>query len=252
LKPYADHFSRVASAYASARPSYPEELFSYLAGLVPRRDLAWDCAAGSGQASLPLTRFFRLVLASDISIAMLKQAAAHPRIHHQVMAAEASGLRSASVDLVTVAQALHWLDVDSFYSEVTRILLPGGALAVWTYGLHYLRDPAIDNQLAQFYRDTIGAYWAPERCHVDSGYRNLPFPFPELAPPRFAMVAEWSLPQLLGYIGTWSAVQRFRESQGFDPVVELSQELAQVWGPGERRRVEWPLSVRVGYRPDGH
>jgi SAM-dependent methyltransferase len=252
LKPYADHFSRLASSYASCRPGYPEELFSYLAGLVHRHELAWDCGAGSGQASLPLTRFFRLVLATDLSPSMLKQAAAHPRVHYQVMAAEASGLRSASVDLVTVGQALHWFDAESFYSEVTRILVPGGALAVWTYGLHYLGHPAIDRLLDQFYRDTVGPYWAPERCHVDSGYQTLPFPFRELESPRFAMVVEWSLSQLLGYIRTWSAVQHFRESQGVDPVVELSQELAGVWGSGARRRVEWPLSVRVGYRPDGH
>ena len=245
-----DHFSQIAPAYASCRPGYPEGMFDYLAGLVSRHELAWDCAAGSGQATIPLARRFRRVIATDISAAMLQQAPRHSAVQYRAAAAEASGLRAGSADLVTVAQALHWLNPQTFYAEATRVLVPGGVLAVWSYGAQYLDEPALDSVIRHFYADIVGAYWPPERRHVESGYSTLPFPFPELEPPVLAMEELWSLPQLLGYVGTWSATQRFREAVGHDPLELLGQDLAQHWGdPSVSRRVRWPLSLRVGRRP---
>ena len=249
MKSYSDHFSRVASEYASRRPGYPDELFGYLAGLLSRRELAWDCAAGSGQATLPLARWFRQVVGTDASAEMLSRAPAHPQIQYRVARAEQSGLGSTSVDLVTVAQALHWLDVDRFYAEVERVLVAGGVLAAWTYGRNQLDDESLDRVLQHFYDHVVGPYWPPERCHVEAGYRTLPFPFPELVPPSFAMEAEWTLPELLGYVGTWSASQRFREIEGREPVELLGSGLTAGWGPPDRRRrIFWPLSLRVGRR----
>jgi SAM-dependent methyltransferase len=250
LKPFADHFSRLAPAYAGCRPRYPEKLFTYLAGLLGRHELAWDCAAGSGQATLPLAAVFQRVLATDASAAMLDQAPRHPNIEYRVAPAEKSGLNSGRTDLVVVAQALHWLDVDLFFAEAARVLAPGGVLAVWTYGTQYLDDPGIDQLLQHFYTDVVGPYWPGERRHVESGYRTLPFPFPELEPPSFAMEERWSLSQLLGYLRTWSATQRFRESQGHDPVDQLGLEIEGLWGgPASSRMIRWPLSLRVGRQP---
>jgi SAM-dependent methyltransferase len=249
VKPYADHFSRLAPAYASSRPHYPDDLFTYLAALAPNRELAWDCAAGSGQASIPLAGRFNRVVASDISAAMLDQAPRHPRVEYRVAPAEASGLADATVDLVTVAQALHWLDTTPFYAEAERVLVRGGVLAVWTYGAQGLDDPDLDGVLHRFYTEVVGPYWPPERCHVESGYRTLPFPFTELEAPVLTMVEHWSLPQLLGYVRTWSATQRFRETRGHDPVDQLEQNLVPYWGiPSLSRRIRWPLTLRVGHR----
>jgi SAM-dependent methyltransferase len=250
VKPYADHFSRLAPAYASCRPGYPGELFDYLEAVCNRHELAWDCAAGTGQASLPLARVFRRVIATDASAAMIANAPRHPKIDYRVAPAEANELNEASADLVTVAQALHWLDLDLFYPEVERVLVPGGVLAVWTYGSQYLDDAALDRVLDRFYTEVVGPYWSAERRHVESGYRTLPFPFPELDPPRFAMEEQWTLSELLGYLRTWSATQRFRETVGHDPVEQLALELAPHWGgPASARRIRWPLSLRVGRRP---
>jgi SAM-dependent methyltransferase len=247
MKPYADHFSRVASAYATCRPRYPPKLFSYLSDLPARRELAWDCAAGSGQATLPLAGRFRRVLATDVSGAMLERAPRHPRVEYRVSRAEDSGLADSSADLVTVAQALHWLDIEPFYAEVERVLAPGGVLAVWSYTSQLLGDDMLDGMLTRFYTDVVGPYWPAERRHVEAGYRTLPFPYAELETPAFEMEERWSLPQLLGYLGTWSATQRFREVQGYDPVAQLADELAVSWGdPATVRLIRWPLSLRVG------
>jgi len=247
VKPYADHFSSLASAYAECRPSYPAELFTYLAGLVPRHELAWDCAAGNGQATLPLAAIFRHVVATDLSAAMLEKAPPHPRVEYRAAPGEVSGLEPQTVDLVTVAQALHWLDLDPFYAEVERVLVPGGVLAVWTYGILRLDHPDLHASLERFYRETVDPYWPVERRHVESGYRTLPFPFAEVAAPSFAMQVHWTLPELLGYVRTWSATRRFHEAVGNDPVEPLGQELAPLWGsPEAPRRIRWPLSLRVG------
>jgi hypothetical protein len=128
--------------------------------------------------------------------------------------------------------------------------VPRGVLAVWGYGTQYLGDQAIDSVLERFYTQVVGPYWPPERCHVESGYRTLPFPFPELEAPRFAMEEQWGLHQLLDYIRTWSATQRFRETLRRDPVDQLALELLPLWGePTAVRHIRWPISLRVGFRP---
>lgn len=244
-----DHFSAVARAYASRRPGYPDELFAYLSRLCPGRELACDCGAGSGQASVPLARYFGRVIASDLSPAMLALAPQHPTLHYVAATAQHSPLRAGSVDLVTVAQALHWFEVEPFYREADRVLVRGGVLAVWSYGNQVVDDPSINRVLATFYRETVGPFWAPERRHVESGYRTLSFPYPELDPPAFAMERRWTLDQLLGYIGTWSATQLCRENTGSDPMPALRQDLKPLWGgAASTRLIRWPLSLRVGRR----
>ena len=250
MSSFPDHFSTNAGAYASRRPHYPDELFDYLSSVSPRHDLAWDCAAGSGQASIPLTHHFLRVIATDASAAMLAQAPPHPRVEYRVAPAECSGIETSSVDLVTVAQALHWLDIDRFYAEADRVLVPGGMLAVWTYGTQVLEDPVINRHLDTFYTDVVGPYWAAERRHVESGYRTLPFPYPELTAAGFNMQEHWTLPELLGYVGTWSATQSYRQARGRDPLEQLESDLAVAWGDAAApRRVCWPISLRIGARP---
>jgi ubiquinone/menaquinone biosynthesis C-methylase UbiE len=250
VKPYADHFSRLATSYVSCRPGYPPALFAYLAERVQRRELAWDCAAGSGQATVPLAAWFRRVVATDISASMLDQAPRRSNIEYRVTPAQSSGLGDSSTDLVAVAQALHWLELDPFYEEASRVLIPGGLLAVWTYGSQALDDRAMDDVLSRFYQDVVGPYWPVERRHVESGYRTLAFPFVELKTPQFTMEERWSLAQLLGYIRTWSAAQRYLETVGTNPVDQLARELTPLWGePAAQRRIRWPLTLRIGRRP---
>jgi SAM-dependent methyltransferase len=244
---FSDHFSSVAEAYATARPIYPPALFDHLVDLAPSRAHAWDCAAGNGQATLALAERFAHVTATDASAAQLAQAPRHPGVTYRVGLAQESGLPDASVDLVTVAQALHWLDLSGFYQEVGRVLVADGILAVWCYGLQQLGDDRVDEPLARFYGSVVGPYWAPERALVETGYRTVPFPFEELEAPTLEMAHEWRLSELLAYLRTWSATAAFVKARGFDPVSELADELAPAWGAGDRRRrVRWPLSLRIG------
>jgi len=242
---FQDHFSHLAATYASHRPHYPAALFTSLAALCPRHDLAWDCACGNGQAAIGLAAHFSRVVATDASAAQIAAAAPHPRLTYGVAPAESSGLGPESVDLITIAQALHWFDLPPFYLEATRVLVPQGVIAAWTYGTPSLDDPRLNAALQHFERAVVGPYWPPERRHVESGYRDLPFPFSEVAPPACDMTAAWRLPDLLGYLRTWSATTRYMATVGTDPVAEFDRSIQTNWGAAVHT-VRWPLHLRVG------
>jgi SAM-dependent methyltransferase len=242
-----DHFGQVAGAYASFRPHYPEALIDWLASITPRHELAWDAGTGNGQAAVALARHFDRVLATDLSAEQLENAIAHPKVEYRVSVAEQSGAPGASVDLVTVAQALHWFDIPAFMAETGRVLVPSGAVAAWTYGVVRADEPAADQVLHDFYYHEIGPWWPANRKLVEEGYLGVPFPFTRIAAPNFEMKVNWNLSELTGYIGTWSSVSRYRKSKGEDPVPRLHQRLAESWGnPLERREIHWPLSVLAG------
>ena len=246
LTPFKDLFSRAAAEYAAHRPRYPAQLFVELATIAPRTELAWDCATGNGQAAIGLAAHFRRVIATDASAAQIASALRHERVTYRVALAETSGLDTASVDIVTVAQALHWLDVSAFFAEARRALVPRGVIAAWCYGLLEI-DGRVDSLVRRFYEETVGPYWSPERALVDAGYRTIDFPFAELQLPPLAIEQDLSLDQLGGYLRTWSATQRYMQQRGEDPVAPLLEEIAMVWGdPAVARRSRWPLSIRVG------
>src|SRR6478672_8341336 len=225
MSSFSDHYSSSASHYASFRPGYPPELFAWLASIAPDRRRAWDCATGSGQAAMPLADHFAHVVATDPSVAQLAHASSRSGVEYAAMSAEDSALAAGSVSLVTVAQALHWFDRPRFWAEARRVLVAGGVLAVWSYGLLTLHDHALDDIMRRFHGETVGPYWPAERRLVDEGYRSLELPFEEVDAPAFSMQARWTLEHLAGYLSTWSAVLRARTATGQDPVAGVLELL---------------------------
>jgi SAM-dependent methyltransferase len=243
---FADHFSRQARQYAVARPHYPPALFSWIAGQCSGHRLAWDAGCGSGQASAAIAVHFERVIATDPSAAQIAAASPSDRVEFRVESAEAPTLAPSSADLVLVAQALHWFDQQQFHAAVRRTMRPDGRFVALSYGLLRI-GAAVDQIIDALYHDTLGAYWPPERIHVDRGYRDLPFPYARLASPTLRMTHAWSLQDLLDYLSTWSAVQRHLEATGVDPIGVLEPELRVAWGDQDAtRRVEWPLTILAG------
>jgi ubiquinone/menaquinone biosynthesis C-methylase UbiE len=244
---FKDHFSQVAGKYADFRPHYPAALFDYLATLVPRNSLVWDCAAGNGQATIDLANRFKRVIATDASQEQIASARPCPNVEYRVARAEQSGLADRSVELITVAQAVHWFDLARFYAEAKRVLKPCGLLAVWAYGINEVEGEAANHVAQEFYSNVVGPYWPPERHLVEEGYRTIPFPFEELSPPVFRMEARWSLQDLLGYYSTWSATNRYIKALGRNPIEPLAKALSEVWPePDSTRLIVWPLCLRLG------
>ncbi len=242
---FADHFSGQAGAYARFRPRYPTVLFHYLAMRAPGTRLAWDCGTGNGQAAIGLAERFAQVIATDPSDAQLASAPRHPRVRYR-RATYDSGIMAGSAQLVTAAQALHWFDIEAFVGEARRVLEPGGVLAVWCYTLCRI-EPMIDDLVEFFHRVTVGAFWPPERRLVDQHYRTVALPIDELDVPPFEMVHDLTLPQFLGYVETWSSVQRCIAARGREPLDAFARAIGQHWGvPSTLRRVTFPLYVRAG------
>ncbi len=241
---FSDHFSGHAERYARHRPTYPEPLFRWLASLAPACGLAWDCATGNGQCAVALVGHFARVVATDASEKQLAEATPVEGVEYRVEAAERTSLDDGSVDLVTVAQALHWFDVEAFGREFLRVARPGAVLATWSYGRMRV-TPEVDRIVGRLMYERLAGDWPPERSHVENGYRDLALPIEPIAAPNFEMTAEWSSRQALDYIGTWSAARRFATREGFDAVEEVESELRRAWGDG-LRTVRWPLAFRVG------
>jgi len=243
---FKDHFSAQAGLYSAARPTYPDALFDWLASLPGERELAWDAGCGSGQASVPLASRFERVVATDPSAAQLALAESVRNIDYRTEEAELPSLPTGSVDLITVAQALHWFELEAFYDAAYGVLRRDGVIAVWCYGLSVV-TPAVDQVFMRLYRGVLAPYWPPERKHVENGYAGLEFPFERIEAPRFSIDLEMRLPDYLDYLRSWSATQAFLRATGEDPVAQIAEDMATAWAEPELpRRVRWPLQLKVG------
>ncbi|HSL46847.1 MAG TPA: class I SAM-dependent methyltransferase [Anaerolineales bacterium] len=243
---FEDHFSGHSDQYAQHRPKYPDEIYAYLASLTPACSLAWDCGTGNGQAALGLAKYFDRVNATDASAEQIAAAYPHEKVQYRVEPAEHVSLNDSSVDLVTVAVAIHWFNFDAFYREVKRVLKPDGVLAVWTYSFSEI-SPEIDRLIRQYYYDVLDGYW-PERIHyLEEQYKTIPFPFEEIIPPLFEMEINWNLNQLAGFLDSWSATQRYKAQKGHHPLELIWDQLLAAWGDENKiRPVRWPLHFRIG------
>jgi len=244
---FKDHFAKQAADYAKFRPRYPRELFEYLGSVAPSRQLAWDCGTGNGQASVGMATAFDRVIATDASEKQIANAQPHERVEYRAAPAESSGIASETVDLIMVAQALHWFDLDRFYDEVRRVLKKNSVLAASAYNLLHI-EPAIDEVINRYYYEVVGSFWPPERVLIEK-FEELPLPFSEIQAPSFEMIGQWNLNHLIGYLRTWSSTQRFMAANGADPLEQIIDELRRAWGnPQEVRTVLWPLILRLGVK----
>ncbi|HKW47564.1 MAG TPA: class I SAM-dependent methyltransferase [Gemmatimonadaceae bacterium] len=244
---FKDHFSKVARAYAAVRPQYPDELYAFLASRAPARDLAWDSATGNGQAAVGVARHVDHVIATDASAEQIAHAMADPRVEYRVARAEQSGLSDASIDLITVAQAAHWFDLDAFYAEVRRVARPNALIALWAYG-YFMIDPEIDAIIDRFGEGKLRSYWPTESRVIRDHYRPLPFPFAEIGAPSFYTQHPFTLDHLEQYFRSWSGVQRYLDSQGEDPIPAVMDEVRGAWGDAHgARTASFELYLRVGH-----
>jgi SAM-dependent methyltransferase len=217
-------------------------LYRFLGAQCERHNLAWDCATGSGQAAFDLVQTFSRVIATDISQELLALAPPHPRISYRTASAEESGVESNSVDLITIAQALHWFDLNRFWVEVMRVLKKGGVMAFWGYNWPVV-EPGIDRVLEDF-KAIIFSSW-PERSRIlHDGYSSIRAPFREISSPPFEASAHWDLEDYLAHFRSWSAVRYYRDRTGEDILEQFQPAFAQAWR-GTRVPVKWPLIMRV-------
>lgn len=243
---FKDNFSKQSDIYVKYRPHYPVALYSYLSSLTADHDLAWDCGTGNGQAAIGLAAYYNQVIATDPSEQQIKNCLPHNKVQYLVEKAENNSLASSSVDLLTVANALHWFDFDIFFPEAHRVLKPNGIIAAWAMGVPAI-SPAIDDIIQHFHDHTLNDHWLAENRLVEKGYTTIPFPFQEIDTPAFFCEKKMNLHDLIGYLNTWSATQRFIAVQQFNPTEKVQARLTEVWeDPHAEKTLTWQLVLKVG------
>lgn len=243
---FKDNFSKQSDIYARYRPHYPVELYSYLSSLTQHHELAWDCGTGNGQAAIGLAAFYDKVIATDASEQQIKNSIPNVKVQYRREAAEHTSIESDSVDLTTVANALHWFDFTNFYKEANRVLKNEGVIAAWAYGLPLI-SPEVDKIIKHSQDHILGAYWPPEVRFVAKKYTTIPFPFQQIDSPEFYCEKAMNLNDVIGYLNTWSATQRFIDQNKFNPTEDLRNELVMIWNPSDSEKiVRWKLIVKIG------
>ena len=238
-------FSEQSDLYAQFRPDYPKEIYDFIFDHLSSNESAWDCATGSGQIATYLADYFQEVIATDISSEQLSHAPERANIRYKEASAEKSGLPANHFDLITVGQAIHWFDIEAFYNEVRRVGKSEALLAVIGYGMVRVNEkvnPLIDD----LYERAFSAYFNENRKYLDQHYRTLPFPFDEIEAPEFYHTINWSLADLEGYFNSWSAVQKVKSEQGYNPAAITVQELEQMLENHENIQVTFPVFMRLG------
>ncbi len=227
MKKVIDNFSVGSASYKKFRPTYPIELYDFILSHVSNYNHAWDCATGNGQVAEVLSDHFQKVLATDISAAQLEQATSAPNVTYQVhRAAEKFEDHTLRFDLVTVAQAIHWFDIERFLDHVRDILKPDGILAVWGYGILGSKDDKVNQSINHFCNDIVGPYWDPERSHIDNQYKLVESDSLEAMThdETFCIEVNWSAERLASYFSTWSAVRHFISKEKYDPVAKFFKD----------------------------
>ena len=180
-----------------------------------------------------------------------KHAIAHPRVRYLTERAERCSLPDASVDLVSAAACVHWLDRPEFYRQVRRVVRSGGAIALYSYGIAP-NDDALGKVMDHLVRNVLrpAKSWPEPIDHILTEYRQIDFPFDEFtfqAPPA---TSTGNLEDLIALMETWSIVALYKEASGHDPIAEVCDDLTAAWrqkGPIDRpRTLEWPISCRIG------
>ncbi|GAB6195826.1 class I SAM-dependent methyltransferase [Lysobacter xanthus] len=247
-----DHFSGVAATYAASRPAYPAVLFDTIAAHVRAPAHVWEPGCGSGQATRELATRFAHVHATDPSERQLAEhwARGEPSANVTLTceSAERTWLFDASVDLVAVAQAMHWFDVPAFFAECERVLRPGGVLAAWGYDDFDVPDGRAT--AVEPFRARIEADWPAERAFIKRHYIDFDWPFEAVASPPLQLAVDWRFDRFVGYLASFSAVVQHRARTGDDAVALHVEALREAWGdPSAMRRITWPLFLHLRRKP---
>lgn len=237
-------FAKQADLYAKYRPHYPKDMYSFILEHVPQRHAAWDAATGSGQVAGMLAQYFEQVYANDISKEQLSYAPQESNIHYKNTPAEKSGFQSNTFNLITIAQAIHWLDFDQFYNEVRRTAKTNAVLAVIGYGMIRI-SPLLNPIIDSLYEEAFQQYFNENRTYLDQHYKTIPFPFEEIPSPTFEIAYEWSLDKLSGYFNSWSAIQKIKSEHGHNPTDETISKLKAKLSEPNAIPVSFPVFLRL-------
>jgi len=241
-----DLFSKQSDLYARYRPTYPKELYDHILSFVKEKNIAWDCATGNGQAAVVLAEHFKKVIATDISASQIEKAIKKDNIEYLVCPAESTPFDDNTFDLVTVAQAYHWINWKEFKKEVVRVSKPGAIIAIWVYFRNMPGDKKVDDAIFSFYENVTKPYWDQARKFVEEMYETVEFDYELLPVKQFETTLNWQREDMIGYISSWSAIQKYIKVKGHSPMPIIEEEINKLWPKGEVKKVNFPIYLKLG------
>ncbi|MFD1384732.1 methyltransferase domain-containing protein [Rhodanobacter aciditrophus] len=235
-----------SAIYSRVRPTYPAELYFWLSRQVPNTQRVWDCACGTGQASIDLAAYFSQVEATDISEAQIAKATPHRHVNYTVQPAESTHFPDNHFDAVCVAHALHWFELDAFWVEVKRVLKPGGKVFIWGYNWAQF-ESELDTAVRQHILSILKPHWPEKTALLREQYRAIEFPFETIETPEFDLKCRWTMSQAFAFMRTWSAAQIMVENHGDERILQAESAVAEVWqNPQKKQNVKLPFFVYAG------
>lgn len=236
-----------AANYSRVRPTYPAELYYWLSKQVPHTDRVWDCACGTGQASIDLAAYFNHVDATDISEAQIAKATPHRHVHYSVQPAEKTNFPDNYFDAVCVAHALHWFDLEGFWQEVKRVLKPNGKVFIWGYNWVEF-EPQIGDAVRASILPVLQPYWPEKTSLLRCQYQTIEFPFAAIETPVFELKCHWTMSQAFAFMRSWSAAQIMVEKHGDEQLKQAEFVVEQAWhAPQEKVEARLPFFVYAGH-----
>ena len=245
LEMFKDFFSQQASHYARYRPKYPAELFTFIKEIVQKTNFVWDVATGNGQAANELAKFFDHVYATDLSDEQLKYAIQQENIEYKKEFAESTSLANSSVDLITIATAIHWFDQPAFFKEADRVLKTKGVLFAWSYGGCKV-NIEVDQIIDYFNFEYLVDYWHEgAKMNWYDKYQSLILPFEPISTPNFICKANYNLEEVMNYMFSWSGVQNYIRLHQKNPIEIIQADLEKAWGdPLSVKEIKWHLHTK--------
>lgn len=246
MKKVKDKFSDRSEFYKKFRPTYPQNLYDEILKVTSGRIACWDCGTGNGQVAVQLSNYFKTVYATDISENQISRAEKRNNIVYKIERSEKTSFRESHFDLITVAQAIHWFDLNAFYKEAKRVIINGGIICIWGYGLPRV-DKTINELLDHFYWDVIGSYWNSERKHVDNEYKSIRFDFDEInIKKQFEIITKWTITEFEGYLNSWSSVHNYMFKNNINPVNLIMDKVLHKWDKDSKKEFRFPIFLKLG------
>lgn len=150
-----DNFTNKAEAYAKGRPGYPKEAIDKIRELASKETVFADIGAGTGKFTKELAEYGYHIYAVEPNADMRKQLINTLKPYDNVKiiegTAETTTLPNHSVDILTVAHALHWFDLEAFRTECHRIMKPNGLVMV-------IYNHVPGKEMADFCRQAVDAF----------------------------------------------------------------------------------------------
>lgn len=208
-----------------------------------------------------MANVYKNVIATDTSPKQLEYAAKLPNIRYQCtpQIMSMSELQQhigseSSVDLVTIAQAMHWFDLPTFYHQVRHVLKkPNGVIAAWCYTLPEV-NPNVDALMDSFYNNAVGPYWESPRKMVDEKYETIDFPFEPVdglnnnGPFRFNIEKVMDLEDYFVYLQSWSAYHTAK-GKGVELLTDnVVEDFKKAWNEdgNPQKTATYPIYLRIG------